>query len=148
MRLAVLTFIAFLTAGAAHSQAAMLSATLDAEQLGAGKNTIYYFESGGILFGHVEAREINRVDFQTPTGKVIPMRSLGEPTTSDRKPPGAIDAACTKWRERCWTSEILKFNVCTTRCVERKDADSGETRVVEHDPSIFLTIASDVVKLR
>lgn len=129
------------------ASAASVNVTLDRKQLGDGKNSVYYFKSGGILFGFMDHGEFNKFSLETNTQRPVAMSAVGEASTTEHAPAGSADKLCTQWRSRCWDSAAVQISVCSATCIQRKDEKTGEVKPVTADQNIYLTIASDVVQL-
>lgn len=130
LRTAKRALFLWIASASAATAASTLHVTVDTSKLGEGKNSIHYFESGGILYGYLQGGELSRFELETKTHVILPMKPVGEPSTSKDLPAGSTDQLCTLWTQRCWYNEILKINLCANRCLERKDAKTGESTPV------------------
>lgn len=119
-----------------------ITTTLDLSKLGDGKNSVHYFDSGGVLYGYLKGTEFTKFEMSTLIRQTVPLKPIGEPRTVDHAPKGMIDQLCTRSTESCWQSAPLQLTVCTSRCIERRDAEGGEAKPVSDERNVQLTIVT------
>ena len=119
-----------------------VSQAVDLTKLGNGKNSVYYFSSGGILYGFLEGQDFTSFALETSNGRSVPMTASGEAQTTTREPPGNGDKQCVEWLLRCWDSKQTQIAVCSARCTKRKKAESEEAIDAGPQTSVYLSISA------
>ncbi|HYD47936.1 MAG TPA: hypothetical protein VEB21_06305 [Terriglobales bacterium] len=127
--------------------AATVSTTVDLSRLGDGKNSIHYFNSGGILFGFLEGKEFVKFAMETVNGRPVAMTATGEAQLTQQAPAGNPDKHCVEWKQRCWESLQLQVTVCEARCTKRKHPESQEVKEAGPQKDVIINISSAVAPL-
>lgn len=151
MRRSILTFLILavgLCGAVASAKENKINLRVKATTLEEGQNLLYTFTSKGRLFARVNGGKIVDYDLDTFNRIRVPMKREGVREEVLDEPAGSIETDCIEWREQCFRQESVKIRVCDTVCTKRYDKQTKQVYPVTDPETIYVEIASDVVRFR